>query len=77
MKTDNGVLVEALRILANDIQSSDGVANACITEAAERILELQSDYTRKFEQCEELKIRNARLEEKISAICKVLINEKL
>lgn len=40
MKTDNKTLVLALRILANDIQSDDGVANACIAEAANRIEEL-------------------------------------
>lgn len=40
MKTDNETLVKALRILANDIQTDDGVANACIAEAALRIEEL-------------------------------------
>jgi hypothetical protein len=77
MRTDNATLASALNILSRDIESPDGVANACIAEAADRILELQEDYLRKFEQCEELKICNARLEEKISAICKILINETL
>lgn len=40
MKTDNATLIAALRILANDIQSEDGIANACIAEAADRIEEL-------------------------------------
>jgi hypothetical protein len=40
MKTDDKTLVCALRILATDIQSDDGVANACIEEAANRIEEL-------------------------------------
>lgn len=39
-KTDTETLVKALRILAVDIQSDDGVANAAIAEAAERIDEL-------------------------------------
>ena len=39
-KTDNETLVKALRILARDIESGDGVANACIYEAADRIEEL-------------------------------------
>ena len=39
-KTDNATLAKALRILAVDIQSDDGVANAAIAEAAERIDEL-------------------------------------
>jgi len=39
MKTNNKTLIEALRILARDIQSSDGIANACIAEGADRIEE--------------------------------------
>lgn len=33
-KTDTEILISALRILAVDIQSEDGVANAAIEEAA-------------------------------------------
>jgi hypothetical protein len=40
MKTDDQTLIAALRILARDIISSDGVANATIAEAAERLEEL-------------------------------------
>lgn len=36
-KSSDKTLIEALRILANDIQSDDGVANACIREAADRL----------------------------------------
>ena len=32
MKTDTNTIVEALKILSHDIQSSDGIANACIAE---------------------------------------------
>jgi len=39
-KTDTKTLIEALRILVRDIQSDDGIANACIAEAADRIDEL-------------------------------------
>lgn len=43
-KTDTKTLIEALRILANDIQSDDGIANlffsAAISEAADRLEEL-------------------------------------
>ena len=35
--TETKVLIEALRILARDIQSGDGVANAAIAEAADRL----------------------------------------
>ena len=40
MKTNNKTLIHALRILARDIQSEDGIANACIAEGADRIEEL-------------------------------------
>ncbi len=39
-RTPNDILISALRILAEEIQSEDGVANACIAEAADRIEEL-------------------------------------
>lgn len=42
MKTDTLILIKAMRRLANDIQSDDGVANAAIAEAADRLEELRS-----------------------------------
>ncbi|MEZ5691153.1 MAG: hypothetical protein R3D71_05775 [Rickettsiales bacterium] len=39
-RTDDKTLISALRILARDIQSDDGIANACISEAAYRLEEL-------------------------------------
>lgn len=36
-QTSTKTLVSALRILAQDIQSDDGVANAVIAEAADRL----------------------------------------
>ena len=39
--TDTRTLIEAMRILSQDIQSGDGVANAAIAEAADRLEELQ------------------------------------
>jgi hypothetical protein len=41
MKTSTETLVAAMRALANDIQSEDGVANAAIAEAAQRLEEQQ------------------------------------
>lgn len=38
-QTSTKTLVSALRILAQDIQSDDGVANAAIAEAADRLEE--------------------------------------
>ena len=40
MKTNTETLIKALRILANEIHSEDGVANAAIAEAAQRLEEL-------------------------------------
>lgn len=40
--SDTATLISALRILARDIQSEDGVANACIAEAADRIEQLNA-----------------------------------
>lgn len=40
MRSSNETLIRALRILAGDIQSDDGVAQAAIFEAAQRIEEL-------------------------------------
>ena len=41
-KTDTKTLINAMRILARDIQSDDGVANGAISEAADRMEELQA-----------------------------------
>ena len=43
MRSDTETIISALRILANDIQSEEGVANACILEAADRMEELCSE----------------------------------
>jgi len=42
MKTATPTLASAMRILARQIQSPDGVANAAIAEAAERLYELHT-----------------------------------
>jgi hypothetical protein len=43
MRTSTEILVKSLNILANDIQSEDGVANAAIAEGALRIEELNKE----------------------------------
>ena len=43
-KTDTKTLLKAMRILARDIQSDDGVANGAISEAADRMEELQAQH---------------------------------
>lgn len=37
MRSNTSILIEALRILARNIESGDGVANAAIAEAAQRL----------------------------------------
>lgn len=41
-KSSTETLIAAMRVLARDIQSGDGVANAAIAEAADRLEELQA-----------------------------------
>ena len=49
MRTPIEILVKAINILANDIQSDDGVANAAIYEAAQR-LEEQNQRIKRLEE---------------------------
>lgn len=42
-RSSTETLIEALRILARDIESQDGVANAAIAEAAERLDEFRRE----------------------------------
>ena len=39
-RTDDATLIEAVRILARDIQTDDGVIPACLSEVATRLEEL-------------------------------------
>ena len=47
-RTDIKTLIEAMRILSEGIQSEDGVANAAIAEAGQRLQE-QNDYIKRLE----------------------------
>ena len=49
MRTETKTLIKALHVLANDIQSEDSVANACIFEAVQRLEELNNEYKSKNE----------------------------
>lgn len=42
MKSSTETLIVALRVLARDIQSDDGIANAAIAEAADRLEEMST-----------------------------------
>jgi hypothetical protein len=54
MRTDTKILADAMDILARDIQSGDGVANAAIAEAAQRMREQAAEIERLREENEEL-----------------------
>jgi len=43
MRSKTETIIGALRVLAQDIQTQDGVANAAIAEAADRMKELCSE----------------------------------
>jgi hypothetical protein len=43
MRSKTETIISALRVLAQDIQTQDGVANAAIAEAADRMEELCSE----------------------------------
>ena len=43
MKSKTESLISALRVLSRDIQTDDGVVNACLEEAAGRLEELQRE----------------------------------
>lgn len=55
MKPDTNTLIDALRILARDINSEDGVANAAIAEAADRLEKLQRKVRNQRRELEQLK----------------------
>lgn len=64
-------LIQAMRILAHDIQSDDGVANAAIADAADRLEELARDLEvtgKQLRQHELLIEENLRLKERINRL---------
>ena len=44
MRSDTKTIISALRVLARDIQTDDGVVNACLDEAASRMEELDKPW---------------------------------
>lgn len=41
-RTDTQTLIDAMRVLARDVQCDDGIANSAIAEAADRLEELRT-----------------------------------
>lgn len=63
MKTDNKTLIAALRILANEIQSEDGIANSCIEEAANRIEEMDKEFVKINDEIKKLEELNKHIQD--------------
>ena len=55
MKTDTNTLIDALRILARDIHSEDGIANAAIAEAVDRLAKQQRRIRNQRREIEKLR----------------------
>lgn len=53
MKTETMILAAAMDVLAREVQSGDGVANAAITEAAQRLRELEWEVAGAIKQSRE------------------------
>jgi len=66
-RTDTDILISALKILSDDIQSGDGVANAAIFEGAMRIEELRDDVEHWKYKSEESRKQLDRMLEVVSA----------
>lgn len=81
MKSTTETLIVAMRALADHIYSEDGVANAAIAEAADRLEELQAENAKllknfMFAESEIILLREDRdeLREKNAALREILIN---
>lgn len=67
MRTDTYILAEAMRILSEEIVSPDGVANAAILEASDRLLELEGDNLH-------LQVQNKKLQSVVDRLNKHSLN---
>ena len=81
MRSSTETLIVSMRVLAKNISSEDGVANAAIAEAADRLEELQAENAKllknfMFAESEIILIREDRdeLRQKNAALREILIN---
>lgn len=55
MRSTTATLIVAMRVLAREVQSEDGIANAAIAEAADRLSELQAaaqEVAKRYDECD-------------------------
>ena len=62
MRSTTATLIAAMRVLANDVQSDDGIANSAIAEAADRLTELQDAAQQAVKQYDECDLRDEHVE---------------
>jgi hypothetical protein len=71
MKTPTNTLADALDILARDIESGDGVANAAIAEAAQRLREyMKSSECMLIEDNKRMRKAGCKLAEAAMRVCR-------
>jgi predicted ATP-grasp superfamily ATP-dependent carboligase len=68
VKTSTETLIAAMHILATEIQSDDGAANAAVAEAGERLAEQYMRITQLEQENDALKQRIKRLEETLENV---------
>ncbi|GEA08525.1 hypothetical protein KUL42_32860 [Alteromonas sp. KUL42] len=66
--SDSETMIEALRVLSQDIQSGDGVANACVADAADMIESMSAEIIKANERVRELEKRNNNQSKTIEAM---------
>ena len=76
-RAKTGTIIEAMRILAEDIQSEDGIANAAIREAADRLHEMNAETERLGRNIDMLKGQIARQSEEIARLRAALMRAAL
>lgn len=74
MRTDTKILIQAMHILAEQIDSEDGVANAAIAEAGQRLEELYN-LCKEVDDVLSLALRSHRLVKPIHEKAEAVLNK--
>ena len=70
-RTRTPILISAMRLLARDIQSEDGVANAAIAEAGNRLADLEEELERSNKFLDDAEARITELEKERADILRL------